>query len=101
MRRKNTQCKIQQNWFVFAAALALLAGVALTAHRLYHAENAESATPNDCFAAAAAQNPALPTMVCRTFDDGPSKNTDAILQILDENQIPATWFVCAQDANEA
>ena len=101
MRRKNTQCKIQQNWFVFAAALALLAGVALTAHRLYHAENAEAATPNDCFAAAAAQNPALPKMVCLTFDDGPSKNTDAILQILDENQIPATWFVCAQDANEA
>ena len=51
MRRKNTQCKIQQNWFVFAALLALLAGVALTAHRFYHAENAETATPNDCFAA--------------------------------------------------
>ena len=100
MRRKNTQSKIQQNWFVFAAALALLAGVALTVHRFYHAENAETATPNDCFAAAAAQNPALPKMVCLTFDDGPSKNTDAILQILDENQIPATWFVCAQDANE-
>ena len=100
MRRKITQSKIQQNWFVFAAALALLAGVALTAHRFYHAENAETATPNDCFAAAAAQDPALPKMVCLTFDDGPSKNTDAILQILDENQIPATWFVCAQDANE-
>ena len=101
MRRKNTHSETLQKMFVCAAAAMLLAGVALTAHHLYHAENAETATPNDCFAAAAAQNPALPKMVCLTFDDGPSKNTDAILQILDENKIPATWFVCAQDANEA
>ena len=35
-----------------------------------------------------------------TFDDGPSKNTRPILEILDKEQVPATFFVCAQDANE-
>ena len=35
-----------------------------------------------------------------TFDDGPSKNTAPILEILDKEQVPATFFVCAQDANE-
>ena len=35
-----------------------------------------------------------------TFDDGPSKNTVPILEILDREQVPATFFVCAQDANE-
>lgn len=38
--------------------------------------------------------------VCLTFDDGPSKNTRSILEILDKEQVPATFFVCAQDANE-
>lgn len=38
--------------------------------------------------------------VCLTFDDGPSKNTRPILEILDKEQVPATFFVCAQDANE-
>lgn len=82
-----------------ALLLAVLAGVI---HGLYHKEYAETDTPNDCFAAAAATGEtALPRMVCLTFDDGPSKNTQPILEILDREQVPATFFVCAQDANEA
>ncbi len=46
------------------------------------------------------QETALPKIVCLTFDDGPSKNTTPILEILDREQVPATFFVCAQDANE-
>ena len=44
--------------------------------------------------------PAPEKWVCLTFDDGPSKNTRPILEILDKEQVPATFFVCAQDANE-
>lgn len=32
-----------------------------------------------------------------TFDDGPSANTDAILDILDDYNIKATFFVCGKD----
>lgn len=37
---------------------------------------------------------------CLTFDDGPSENTDAILEILARYQAPATFFVTAQPINE-
>lgn len=83
---------------VAAVLLAVLAGVI---HCLYHKEYAETTTPNDCFATAAATGEtALPKIACLTFDDGPSKNTQPILEILDKEQVPATFFVCAQDANE-
>lgn len=84
---------------VLAVLLTVLAGVI---HLLYHREYAETDTPNDSFAVAAATGEtALPKIVCLTFDDGPSKNTAPILEILDKEQVPATFFVCAQDANEA
>lgn len=38
--------------------------------------------------------------VALTFDDGPSKNTEAILDILKEEQVPATFFVVAAENNE-
>ena len=83
---------------VLAAMLTVLCGVI---HQLYHREYAETDTPNDCFTVSAATGEnALPRMVCLTFDDGPSKNTTPILEILDREQVPATFFVCAQDANE-
>lgn len=83
---------------VLAAMLVLLSGII---HLLYHREYAETDTPNDCFAVSAATGEtALPKIVCLTFDDGPSKNTAPILEILDKEQVPATFFVCAQDANE-
>ena len=34
-----------------------------------------------------------------TFDDGPSKNTEKVLQILADNQVTATFFVVAADNN--
>ena len=78
--------------------LTLLLGII---HRLYHCEYTDTDTPNDCFAVSAATGEtALPKIVCLTFDDGPSKNTVPILEILDREQVPATFFVCAQDANE-
>lgn len=83
-------------------ALMLLA-VLLTEviHLLYHREYAETAVPNDCFAVtAAADGTAMPRIACLTFDDGPSRNTEAILDILAEEQVPATFFVCAQEINE-
>ena len=83
---------------VLAAMLVMLSGII---HLLYHREYAETDTPNDCFAVSAATGEtALPKIVCLTFDDGPSKNTRPILEILDKEQVPATFFVCAQDANE-
>lgn len=79
---------------VLAAMLVLLSGII---HLLYHREYAETDTPNDCFAVSAATGEnALPKIVCLTFDDGPSKNTRPILEILDKEQVPATFFVCAQ-----
>lgn len=83
---------------VLAAMLTVLCGII---HQLYHREYAETDTPNDCFTVSAATGEnALPKIVCLTFDDGPSKNTTPILEILDREQVPATFFVCAQDANE-
>ena len=64
----------------------------------------EFLTPTEREAPAASVPEKLPAppekWVCLTFDDGPSKNTRPILEILDKEQVPATFFVCAQDANE-
>lgn len=38
--------------------------------------------------------------VCLTFDDGPSKNTEQVLDILKQEQVPATFFVIAAPNNE-
>lgn len=38
--------------------------------------------------------------VCLTFDDGPSKNTEEVLRILAEQQVPATFFVIAAENNQ-
>ncbi len=38
-------------------------------------------------------------LVCLTFDDGPSPTTTQVLDILKEEQVPATFFVTAADHN--
>ena len=90
---------------VMFLVLGLLAAVlAAVVHLLYHTEYAETSTPNDCFAAVSATatgETAVPKIVCLTFDDGPSAHTPEILDILEKEHVPATFFVCAQDANEA
>ena len=35
-----------------------------------------------------------------TFDDGPSKTTEEVLDILAQYQVKATFFVCGADNNE-
>ena len=37
--------------------------------------------------------------VCLTFDDGPSKNTETVLAVLAQEQVPATFFVIAAENN--
>lgn len=43
---------------------------------------------------------ALPPMVCLTFDDGPSRTTPAVLEALAAGEVPATFFVVANENNE-
>ena len=105
MRRSKNREKTQQNWFAILGLVLLGVVLAGVVHLLYHAEFAETATPNDCFAAPASARAtgetAVPKIVCLTFDDGPSAHTPEILAILEKEHVPATFFVCAQDANEA
>ena len=105
MRRSKNREETQQNWFAILVLVLLVVVLAGGGHLLYHAEFAETATPNDCFAAPASARAtgetAVPKVVCLTFDDGPSAHTPEILAILEKENVPATFFVCAQDANEA
>lgn len=39
-------------------------------------------------------------VVALTFDDGPTKNTDAILSLLDDFQVKATFFLIGKDIEE-
>jgi peptidoglycan/xylan/chitin deacetylase (PgdA/CDA1 family) len=39
--------------------------------------------------------------VCLTFDDGPSKNTEQVLEVLAQEDVPATFFVIAAENNRA
>lgn len=79
----------------------LLVILVTVVHLLYHQEYAETAIPNDCFAVSAATGEtALPKQVCLTFDDGPSSNTQPLLDILAREKVPATFFVCAQNINQ-
>ena len=89
---------------LFLAGLCVLA--ALLAHALYHVQWDDTDIPNDWFAlpAAAMDEEAKEAMMlkiaCLTFDDGPSKHTEEILSILQEYDVPATFFVTAQGVNE-
>lgn len=101
IRYIHRQEELRQNvlaWVVLGLLLAILAAVV---HLLYHQEFADADIPNDCFAVSAATGEtAVPKLVCLTFDDGPSPNTQAILEILTQEKVPATFFVCAQDINQ-
>ena len=89
---------------LFLAGLCVLA--ALLAHALYHVQWDDTDIPNDWFAlpAAAMDEEAKEAMMlkiaCLTFDDGPSNHTEEILSILQEYDVPATFFVTAQGVNE-
>lgn len=83
------------------ACLAALLFLCLAVFRIAGKESygQETRIPDDRMAVQAAA--ALEgRYVCLTFDDGPSKNTAAILEILAQYQAPATFFVTAQPINE-
>lgn len=52
-------------------------------------------------AAPPASQAELPPLVCLTFDDGPSRTTPAVLAALEEAEVPATFFVVANENNES
>ena len=95
-RRREAQRAQVVSWVVCGLLVAILAAIL---HLLYHREYADAAIPNDCFAVAATAESALPKQVCLTFDDGPSSNTQPLLDILAREKVPATFFVCAQEIN--
>lgn len=77
----------------------LLWVVVALAHQTYHDEFEETDTPNDLFASADAGADGVQKLCCLTFDDGPSRNTLPILEILEQYGAPATFFVTAQEVN--
>ncbi len=80
--------RITKRGLALAAALVVLCACAAgTAAALRGADSVPAA-------ADAAQ---VPKTVYLTFDDGPSKNTDALLDLLDEEGVKATFFVTGQD----
>ena len=92
-------------WAAVCCILALVFGCALTAHlsdRTVCRQEDITRIPDD----AAFLPPAQPAdttdekWVALTFDDGPSKNTEPILDILKQAQVPATFFVVAAENNE-
>lgn len=100
IRYDRRQEALRQNILVWTVLGLLLAVLAAVVHLLYHQEFADTDIPNDCFAAVAATGEtALPRLVCLTFDDGPSPNTQPLLDILAQEKVPATFFVCAQEIN--
>ena len=92
-------------WFGAVCALALCGWGAL-AGLTAPAGAGETAIPNDLFAVPAAGDgdaaeAMLLKIACLTFDDGPSPNTQPILDILADRDVPATFFVTAQEVNRA
>lgn len=82
------------------AALLLLCGlVGILAGQRFRNRQEETAIPDDRVAVEAAAV-LEGKYACLTFDDGPSENTAAILEILARYQAPATFFVTAQPINE-
>ena len=98
MRRNKKGKTVPQDLFVFLVLGLLAAVLAAVVHLLYHAEFAETATPNDCFAAPASARAtgetAVPKVVCLTFDDGPHPYyTELLLDGLAERRVKATFFL--------
>ncbi|MDD4850824.1 MAG: polysaccharide deacetylase [Gemmiger sp.] len=99
---------------VLLCAVALLLGRCVAEQTQRTAAKWETTIPNDYFAVRATANAEAEAeesgegeaeevmmlkIACLTFDDGPSSNTQAILDILKEADVPATFFVTAQEAN--
>ena len=82
-----------------AALLVLCLVIWFMAGRWKQSSAEETAIPDDRLAVQAAAV-LEGRYACLTFDDGPSENTAAILEILARYQAHATFFVTAQPINE-
>lgn len=90
-------------WFGAVCAVALCAWEFLAVRVV--GQTGRTPVPNDVFAVQApgggeSAEVMMLKMVCLTFDDGPSPNTQPILEILADRDVPATFFVTAQQANQ-
>lgn len=111
--------RIKKRWFLAAWLVCCALAVLLLAWRVCspppgcRTEDLAS-IPDDALMAAAQQTQqentagqgpdapdgAPPRRVFLTFDDGPSKTTETVLDILKEEGVPATFFVIAAENNE-
>lgn len=113
MRGKKNGAKREQGplgWLALALVciLMLCLGRSCQQSKRRYVTTEEAEIPNDMFASWGAAQPAEAgedeakeafalKIVCLTFDDGPSSNTENILTILKQYDVPATFFVTAQD----
>lgn len=87
-----------------AAGLIVCAAAAMLQPRHAACSIEDFAPPSAAVEASADAKAALdadaPRTVYLTFDDGPSKNTERILNTLQEANVPATFFVVSAEGNE-
>jgi peptidoglycan/xylan/chitin deacetylase (PgdA/CDA1 family) len=76
------------------SVLATAAGVIATAGSMTYAVRGRSST---VFAPSVHHGDPSRTSIALTFDDGPSESTPALLELLDEHHIPATFFMCGKN----
>lgn len=100
MRRDNKGSRAEQQlagWILLAVVCLMI----FCLGQLWMGWTRQVTVPNDCFdTTGSTPEQAKPQkLVCLTFDDGPSSNTGAILDILGQEQVPATFFVTAQEGN--
>ncbi len=81
-------------------AIAVLAGVLILNQAFFQTTATVSQPveyPNLYVQTTTEFEPDVPKTVYLTYDDGPSKNTGALLDILKEEQVPATFFVVGKE----
>lgn len=102
--QKNTKIRHSfRVWLAVFAAVMVFGWATISEDPIGCSQTELTTVPDARFvpqAAAAAQQAEAEKIVCLTFDDGPSKNTPKILDILAENHVPATFFVIAAENNE-
>lgn len=107
MRRdeRGAGCSKGWLWLALLAAGLCAAALARAAAGAKSGCSCAGTVPNDLFAVPVqaggeeAEEAMVLKIACLTFDDGPSKYTAQILDILREYDVPATFFVTAQDMN--
>ncbi|MCL2035077.1 MAG: polysaccharide deacetylase [Oscillospiraceae bacterium] len=93
------KCELTAIYIIAAMLVVSLTSLGTKTVRAYKADAVEDKYPS-LYAEKTAE-PLAPGQktVYFTFDDGPSKNTENILDVLLEHNVKATFFVCAQCAD--